>query len=87
MALLYDICLHILLLYLVIDIAILGCSLFNPYFTIVGMSFFNNIVMSIEIIFWNLLLGFGSPTGAFFSVKMFHLIATLSIALLFFPIC
>ena len=48
-----------------IDIAILG-SLFDACSAIIGMSFFDNIIASVGIIFWSLPLGFGSSVGAFF---------------------
>ena len=65
MALLYDVGLRILLLHSVIDIAISVCSSFGASSATVGLSFFNNIVASVEIIFLSLSLGLGSPAGAF----------------------
>ena len=51
MALSYDISLRILLLYLVLDITISNCFLFDTCFAIVGISIFNNIIISVKIIF------------------------------------
>ena len=65
MASLYDVGLRILLLYLVIDIVVLICPSFSAFSAIVGLSFFNNIIASVEIIFLGLPLGLGSPAGAF----------------------
>lgn len=66
MALLYDVGSRILLLHSVIDIVILIYLSFGTFSTTVGLSFFNNIVTSVEIIFLGLPLGLGFPAGAFF---------------------
>ena len=65
MALLYDVGLRILLLYLVINLAVLVCSSFGAFSATVGLLFFNNIIVSVEIIFLGFLFGLGSPAGAF----------------------
>lgn len=69
MVLLYNIGFHILLLYLVINIVILNYSLFDVYSVIMGLLLFNNIVASIEIIFWDLLLGFNFYASTLFLNK------------------
>lgn len=52
MALLHDINLHILLLYSIIDIAILSCFLFEICSTtIIGLLRLNNIIVFAKIIF------------------------------------
>lgn len=66
MALLYNVGLRILLLHLVINIAISIFSLFGTFFATVDLLFFNNIVLSVEIIFLGFLLGLGSLADAFF---------------------
>ena len=48
-----------------IDIAVSVYSLFGVSSAIMGLSFFNNIVASVEIIFLGLFLGLGSLAGAF----------------------
>lgn len=45
MILLYNISLHILLLYLVINIAVLDHSLLGTYSTTIGLLFFKNIII------------------------------------------
>ncbi len=61
----YDDGLHILLLHSVINITVSSCLL-GTYSATVGLSSFNDIVMSIKTIFWSRLLGLGSSAGAFF---------------------
>lgn len=75
------------ILYLVINIVILDCFLFDISSAIMSSLFFNNIITSTKIIFWDFFLGFGILFGTFLLVKVFYLIAILLIALLFFLIC
>lgn len=61
MTLLYNVGLRILLLYLIINIAILNYLLSEIFSVIVGLPLiFNTIVASVKIIFW------GLSTGVFF---------------------
>ena len=65
MALLYNVDLHILLLHLMIDIVVSVCSSFGATSATVGLSFFNNIVAFVKIIFLGLPLGLCFSAGAF----------------------
>ena len=60
--------LHILLLYSVNDIAILS-FLFDVCSAIIDLSFFNNINISNEIIFWTLFLDLGFSASTFLFSK------------------
>lgn len=65
MAFLYDIGFYILLLHSMINITILVCFLFGAFFASMGLSFFNNNLVFVEIIFLSRPLSLGSPIGAF----------------------
>ena len=66
MALSYNVCLCILLLYLVINITILSYSLSGVFLIIVSLSI---IVAFVDIIFCGFFLSFGSYACAFFFIK------------------
>ena len=65
MTILYDVGLYIFLLYLVIDIAILGYFLFKICSININLLFFNNIMIFIDIILFGLFLGFIFYASAF----------------------
>lgn len=58
-----------LLLHLVINITFSVYSLFSIFFITVDMLFFNNIIVSVEIIFFCLFQGLNSPANTFFFNK------------------
>lgn len=73
--LLYNVGLYTLLLYSVIDIAVLSCSSSRSLLNLVGLLI---IVASVGNTFHGFFLGLGSPTGAFLFVEsvlfMSHLV-------------
>ena len=73
MASLYDVGLYILLLDLVIDIIVSVYSLFGVFSAIIGLSFFNNIVVSVKLSFWTFFLALVLLLLLFFSTRAFYL--------------